>query len=141
MFVTRASRHDKSDIAEFLESEWPGETFNIDKGVAFIAREGAIVGHIRMIELGPQTLVIDEMLVREDKRGQGVGRRLMQSAMNNRGGTLFLCTHPETVEFYEKFGFSQREFDDLPDEVRAHHVEVADYPTKEGHVHVFLTAR
>ena len=141
MFITKASRHDKSDIQAFLENEWPHEKFNVDRGTAFIAREGAVVGHARLIEVAPQTLVVEEVVVKEDKRRQGIGSRLMEAAMNNKGGKLFLCCHEEHIPFYEKFGFSNRPFEELPEEVQQHHRDEGDHPTEEGHVHFFMTAR
>lgn len=141
MFITRASRHDKADIKEFLASEGGWEKVNVDRGTALIAREGAIVGHARLIEVAPQMVVVEEVLVKGDRRGQGLGRRLMEAAMNNKGGKLFLCAHPEHVAFYEKFGFSSVPFDELPAEVQQHHREEGDYPPEEGHEHVFMTAR
>ena len=141
MFITKASRHDKSDIQEFLQAEWPHENFNVDRGTAFIAREGAIVGHARLIEVAPQTLVVEEVVVKADRRREGLGTRLMEAAMNNKGGTLFLSCHEEHIPFYEKFGFSTRSFEELPAEVQKHHIDEGDHPTEEGHRHFFMTAR
>lgn len=141
MFITKASRHDKTDIKEFLEKEWPDSGFDVDRGTAFIAREGSVVGHTRLIEVAPQTLIVEEVVVQEDRRRQGIGTRLMEAAMNNKGGKLFLCCHGEHIPFYEKFGFSALAFDRLPDEVQSYHREEGDYPTEEGHEHFFMTAR
>lgn len=142
MFITKATRHDKSDIKEFLASEGPmWENANLDRGTAFIAREGTIVGHVRLIEVAPQMLVVEEVLVREDKRGQGIGTRLIEAAMNNKGGKLFLCCHAEHIPFYERFGFTAVDFESLPDEIRKHHIDEGDLPTEPGHEHFFMTAR
>jgi N-acetylglutamate synthase-like GNAT family acetyltransferase len=141
LFITKASRHDKTDIKDFLEKEWPGENFNVDRGTAFIAREGAIVGHARLIEVAPQTVVVEEVVVKDDRRRQGIGTRLMEASMNNKGGKLFLCCHEEHIPFYEKFGFSRVAFDELPGPVQQHHRDEGDFPTEEGHEHFFMTAR
>lgn len=141
MFITKATRHDKADIAEFLKSEWPSENFNVDRGTALVAREGKIVGHVRLIEVAPQTLVVEEVLVEKDRRRQGLGTRLMEAAMNNKGGKLFLCCHEEEMPFYEKFGFTSMPFDELPAEVQQYHRDQDDLPTEEGHEHFFMTAR
>lgn len=141
MFITKATRHDKVDIKEFLSSEWPKADFNVDRGTAFVAREGAIVGHARLIEVAPQTLVVEEILVKKDRRRQGVGTRLLEAAMSNQGGKLFLCCHEEEIPFYEKLGFSTVPFEDLPAEVQQHHRAEGDYPTEDGHAHFFMTAR
>jgi N-acetylglutamate synthase-like GNAT family acetyltransferase len=141
LFITKASRHDKSDIKEFLEKEWPDSSFNVDRGTAFIAREGAVLGHARLIEVAPQTLVVEEVVVQDGRRREGIGTRLIEAAMNNKGGKLFLCCHEEQIPFYEKFGFSGLAFDDLPDEVQQFHRDEGDYPTRQGHQHFFMTAR
>ena len=140
MFIARASRHDKGDIRELIEAQgW--DTDHLDEGTTLIAREGAVTGCVRLIEVEPQTVVIDDFIVREDKRGQGLGRQLMQAAMNNRGGTLYLCCHDDVIAFYEKLGFSQMPFEELPDSVQSYFKRVDDYPTDHDHEHFFLKAR
>lgn len=141
MFITKASRHDKSDIEQFLREEGPWEKFDVNRGTAFIAREGVIVGHVRLIEVAPTTVVVEEVLVKADKRRQGIGTRVMEAAMNNKGGTLFLCCHDGEIPFYGKLGFSLIAFEDLPDEVQEHHRLKGDHPTAGGQEHVFMTAR
>ena len=140
MFIARASRHDKGDVRELIEAEgW--DTDHLDEGTTLIAREGAVTGCVRLIEVEPQKVVIDDFLVRKDKRGQGLGRQLMQAAMNNRGGTLYLCCHDDVIAFYEKLGFAQMPFEELPDSVQSYFKRVDDYPTDDDHEHFFLTAR
>ena len=141
MFITKGTRHDKADIKEFLNVEGPWQHVNVDRGAAFIAREGSIVAHARLIEVAPQKLIVEEVLVRKDKRGQGLGRRIVEAAMNNRGGKLYLCCHDEHIAFYEKLGFSLVDFESLPPEVQQYHRDEEDYPTEEGHQHFFMTAR
>src|SRR5918912_2041515 len=80
MFITRATRHDRSDLEKLLmDHEWDVEL--LDKGVAFIARDGAIVGTVRLIEVAPQVVVVEDVLVHKDRRNQGIGRQLIQAAM------------------------------------------------------------
>lgn len=141
MFITKASRHDKADIEAFLRDEWPGEKMDVDLGTAFVAREGAIVGHARLIEVSPQTLVVEEVVVKGDRRGEGIGTRVVEAAMNNRGGKLFLCCHEEQIPFYEKLGFSLVPFERLPEGVQKHHRDRGDFPPGEDHEHFFMTAR
>lgn len=140
MFIARATRHDRDDIKALLEEQgW--DTDNIAEGTALIARSGAVVGCIRLVEVEPQKVVLDDVVVAKGKRGGGLGRRLVEAAMNNRGGTLYLCCHDDVIGFYSKFGFSEKPFDDLPEPVQDYFKRVGDYPTKEGHEHFFLTAR
>lgn len=142
MFITRATRHDKADLEEFFKSEeWADPV--LDRGVAFIARDGAIVGNVRLIPMEPETHVVEDVVVRSDRRGQGLGERLMQAAMNSKGGTLYLCCHPERLRFYGSLGFTELPFDDLPVSVRSYFEEHGDSPDKlpPDHIHHFMRAR
>jgi N-acetylglutamate synthase-like GNAT family acetyltransferase len=141
MFITKASRHDKADIEELLKTEWPDDDIDVNHGTGFVAREGAIIGHARLKELTPQMLVVEQVVVKTDRRREGIGTRVMEAAMNNKGGKLFLCCHAEHIPFYEKLGFSDVPFQELPEEVQEHHRAEGEYPTEEGHQHFFMTAR
>jgi predicted N-acetyltransferase YhbS len=140
MFITRMTRHDKDDVRAFLkERRW--EDANIDEGVVFIARDGGIVGSIRLVEVAPQMLIVEDVLVTEPRRGQGIGRQIVQAAMNSRGGTMYLCAHDDVISFYEKFGFTELPFDVQPEVVQEYFKLHGDYPTEPGHDHYFMTAR
>jgi hypothetical protein len=79
VLLTRATRHDRSDIEQLLRQEgWPD--VNLGVGTAFIARDGAVVGFVRIIEVGPGVLVMDDTVVRSNRRRQGIGGRLLQVA-------------------------------------------------------------
>src|SRR5688500_19511498 len=105
MFITRATRHDADDILSLLATNEWAEDFAPQKGKTFIARDGGVIGHVQLIEVEPQTVVIDQVLVLEERRGDGIGTKLMQAAMNSLGGKLFLCCHEERIPFYERLGF------------------------------------
>lgn len=143
MFITRASRHDYDDIRALLETNEWHEDFNPKRGKSYIARDGGVIGHVQLIEVEPQVVAIDQVLVLEERRGNGVGTKLMQAAMNSLGGKLFLCCHEDRIAFYERLGFTllPNGYDDAPASVQAFWREVDDYPTPEGHEHFFLTAR
>jgi len=140
MFVTRATRHDRGDLQELLESQgW--DDVDLTEGSAFIARDGAIVGCVRMVEVAPQVVVVDDVLVREGRRGEGIGRRVMQAAMNSRGGRLYLCCHPERIAFYRHLGFEEVAIDECPAPVVRYWEKVGDHPTPPGHEHHYMKAR
>lgn len=143
MFITRATRHDKDDLRALLATRDWAEDTNLDEGTAFIARDGGVIGCVRLIEVEPQAVVVDSVLVQEDRRGNGIGTRLMQAAMNSRGGKLFLCCHDDRIAFYERLGFALLAggFEDAPDSVQSYWRRCGDYPTEPGHEHFFLTAR
>ncbi|MGH2756972.1 MAG: GNAT family N-acetyltransferase [Actinomycetota bacterium] len=143
MFITRATRHDFADLQELLTPTRDAPEVDLKEGTAFVARDGGIVGCLRLVEVQPQTVVVDNVLVVEDRRGDGIGTRLVQAAMNTRGGRLFLCCHEERIAFYERLGFSllPNGFDDAPEPVQDYWRKVRDYPTPQGHEHFFMTAR
>lgn len=140
MFITRATRHDRADIEE-LYKEYGWENEHLDKGKAFIARDGGVVGALRLVEVEPNTLVVDGVLVKEGRREAGIGRQLMQTALNSRGGTLYLCCHDNRMRFYGHFGFEEIDVMDAPESVRKYWEEIGDWPTPPGHEHFFMKAR
>jgi predicted GNAT family N-acyltransferase len=141
MFITRAGRRDTDEIAQlYKDNEW-GDDLDLTKGVAFIARQGPVVGAVRLLELEPQTVIVEDVVVDEVHRGNGIGAQLMRAAMNSRGGKLFLSCHADVIPFYERFGFAERPFDDLPVPVQEYFRATGDYPSDPGHQHYFLTAR
>ena len=119
MFVTRATRHDAADIADLLAAhDWPVE--EASSGTFFLAREGAAVGCVRLWEVAPQTVVVRDVMVASERRREGIGARLMQTAMNSRGGTLYLRCGAQEAPFFERFGFAPVGADELPEAVDAH---------------------
>lgn len=140
MFITRGTRHDKADIEEFYKRhDWADA--NVDGGVVFVARDGAIVAALRLIEVAPNVVVVDHVLVEKDRRGAGVGTSLMGAAMNSRGGRLFLSCHEPRIPFYERLGFRVLPAEDCPESAVGYWTEVGDIPWSEDHVHYFMTAR
>ena len=127
MFITRASRHDRDEIASFLESQGRPRDGG-SKGTVFFAREGGIVGAVRLIEVGPQALVVDEMVVDQGRRRQGIGTNLMQAVMNSRGGTLFVSTDPTYAPFFNRLGFEEVTSGDAPEPVVTHLASSPDAP-------------
>ncbi|MDQ3618927.1 MAG: GNAT family N-acetyltransferase [Actinomycetota bacterium] len=140
MFITRATRHDRDDIQQLLAAQgWMDS--DLAEGVTYFARDGRVIGCVRLIEVEPQMVVIDDVLVAEARRGEGIGGDLMRAAMNAQGGVLYLCCHDEHIGFYEGFGFSQVDSDDLPGAVRAYLDRTGDLNPEPGHVHHFMVAR
>lgn len=143
MFITRSTRHDQADRIDFFETnDWDFHQGPL-KEVAFIARDGGVVGNVSLLEVDPQTSIVEDVVVDKERRGEGIGRRLMETAMNSRGGKLYLCCHPESLGFYDGFGFTEVPFDELPERIRELMIEdnAAPHQLAEGHVHHFLTAR
>lgn len=142
MFITRATRHDRDDLRDFYAREHGGSgPVDVASGTVFMARDGGIVGALRLIEIDPKTVVVDDVLVAEARRGAGIGAQVMQAAMNSRGGTLFLCCHDERLRFYRDLGFDEVDPDTMPDDVLAYFKQVGDYPSRPDHVRHFMKAR
>ena len=141
MFITRASRRDADEILEFYRGQQWDEDMDLSAGTALIARQRPIVGVVRLLDVAPQTVIVEDVVVHKDHRRTGIGSQLMRAAMNSRGGTLFLSCHDDTVPFYQRFEFSERPFESLPEPVQAHFRATGDYPSEPGHIHHFLTAR
>ena len=118
MFVTRAGRHDRSDLKEFIESRRGGEV-DMTEGTAMVAREGSIIGCIRLIEVDSGTLVYDDVLVAEG-RDETVAKQLIQAAMNNKGGTIFAAVPANGTDLFTDFGFAPIEPSDVPEPVTAY---------------------
>ncbi len=140
MFITRATRHDMADVEELLKAHgW--EDSDPREGTTFIARDGKVAGCVRLVEVAPHTLVVDDVLVREDRRGEGIGAQLMRAAMNSRGGTLYLCCHADKIDFYKQFGFNEVAPDALLEPVSNYFDKTGDLHPPEGHEHFFMAAR
>lgn len=140
MLITRATRHDHADMKELLETVGWGDS-EVTRGKSWIARDGKVVGMVRFIEVAPQTVVVDDVVVREDRRDEGIARRLIEAAMMGIGGALYLCCHPEHVAFYEKLGFVEVSANSLLEPVANYFDEQGDLNPEEGHVHHFMSAR
>jgi N-acetylglutamate synthase-like GNAT family acetyltransferase len=134
MFVTRAGRHDRSDLKEFIEARRGGDV-DISEGMAMIAREGSIVGCIRLIEVESDTLIYEDVLVAEG-HDETVAKQLIQAAMNNKGGTVFTAVPAAEVDLFSSFGFAPLERSDLPEPVAEYW---SSHPASEGLV--YLRAR
>jgi GNAT superfamily N-acetyltransferase len=140
LFITRATRHDKVDLEEFYaRHNWADA--NVDGGVAFIARDGEIVGALRLIELAPDAVIVDHVLVGAGRRREGIGSAVMKTAMNSRGGKLFLSCHEPVIPFYERLGFRVLPAEECPEPAVEYWRSVGDIPWSEDHVHYFMTAR
>lgn len=74
--------------------------------VAACDEEGRLTGTALLTPFGAQCATINMVIVDESQRGQGLGRRLMQAALD-RGGTrqLRLIATREGQPLYEKLGF------------------------------------
>jgi GNAT superfamily N-acetyltransferase len=65
-----------------------------------------LVGAVRFLTDGYFFGCVSEILVDPDYQGQGIGRRLMERALDVAPrGKLFLGAQPQSVEFFERLGY------------------------------------
>jgi GNAT superfamily N-acetyltransferase len=89
----------------------------IDDGRVLVAVSGGeVIGHLQLTGAGDQGQVeIKNMAVREERQGQGVGRRLVQAAVDLAAAeavtTLLVATAAADIgnlRFYQRQGFRMR---------------------------------
>ena len=103
----RESFEEAEDSAAQLDSY-------LELGEVLIARRGAdIVGHLQLVETAaPDELELKNMAVREDQRGSGVGRQLVEDGLRRAGerGVRRMIVATATADignfrFYQRCGF------------------------------------
>lgn len=116
----------RPDLYVMPEELYPACLYNqaLEQKSLFVARlEGLVAGYLRVRRLDAEgnglvprrELVVEELCVREDLRGQGIGTRMLQEAavLAKAFGctSLRLGTYPQNEEalaFYQKLGFTVR---------------------------------
>jgi predicted N-acetyltransferase YhbS len=141
VFITKATRHDRADIAEFLAANGFGGG-DVARGATFFARDGGVIGSIRLVEVEPGAVVVDDMVVAAERRRQGIGTSLMRAAMNSRGGALFVRCVSQHRPFFEDVGFATVPESELPAAVRVY-LSARDHPDRPptGSGRLFMRAR
>lgn len=116
----------RPDLYTMPEALYPEPLYvqALEQKSLFVARqEGTVVGYLRIRRLDAEgnglvprrELVVEELCVREDLRGQGIGTRMLQEAavLAKAFGctSLRLGAYPQNEEalaFYQKLGFTVR---------------------------------
>jgi GNAT superfamily N-acetyltransferase len=91
----------------------------IDAGRVLVAvSDGAVIGHLQLTGTGdPEQAEIKNMAVRETRQGQGIGRRLIQAAVDLAAAeagtvtTILVATAAADIgnlRFYQRQGFRMR---------------------------------
>ena len=77
-------------------------------------KNGDLVGFVRVVGDGFLYFYIQDLIVRHDMRGLGIGRELMDRLMRDlddlvpNGGMIGLMSAKDKEHFYETFGFHKR---------------------------------
>jgi GNAT superfamily N-acetyltransferase len=110
----RASLRSLFELAEDSAAELDSY---IDDGRVLVATSaGEIIGHLQLTGTSdPRQVEIKNMAVREDRQGQGVGRRLIQAAVDLAAAgavtTIVVATAAADIgnlRFYQRQGFRMR---------------------------------
>jgi GNAT superfamily N-acetyltransferase len=89
------------------------ERMSLDHTVAVTARkvDGALVGYLRILTDHAYIFYILDVMVAPEWRKRGIGKHLMQTAIDQckTGGfiKIFLTSIPGTEPFYQQFGFKE----------------------------------
>ena len=72
---------------------------------------GRLIGFVRAITDGLYRALIDDVVVDESQRGNGIGSELMQRLLARLESVeeIFLRCGPNVVPFYERHGFQRAE--------------------------------
>lgn len=129
--IVSATLLEKNEIADFLfeHLDQYGDTredimkcldyalnnFPHQGGYAILAREqGKIVGAVVVNKTGMEGYIPENILVYiavdNTQRGKGIGKALMESAINNAKGSIALHVEPDNParKLYEKLGFTNK---------------------------------
>ena len=89
-----------------LDTDTQKQVFLNSYAVAFAYDGEKLIGCGRVISDGICQAAMYNIAVNEDYHGQGIGRRIIESLLEQvKGCTVTLYTHPRSVALYEKFGF------------------------------------
>jgi GNAT superfamily N-acetyltransferase len=108
------------------------------QGETWRARDGdEVIGVLRLVDAGPDTY-IEDVIVREDRRGKGIGSQMMRAAMDSRDGGFYLVCHDERIAFYQRLGYEEVAKEELPELVAAACDSEGDLNTDHDHLHHFM---
>jgi GNAT superfamily N-acetyltransferase len=89
-------------------------------GDVLVSREGDdVVAAIHLVSFPPHDVLVGAMVVREHRRGRGIGAALMRAAMASTPGVWWLECRRERVAFYRRLGFDLVEEAAVPPDIRA----------------------
>lgn len=107
-------KHLKDALALSRQAQWPHRledwslTLALSQGLVAVDAEAKVVGTVLMTPYGEDAATINMVIVDEGWRGQGLGRRLMDEAMDLAGDRpLRLVATTDGLPLYEKLGFRE----------------------------------
>ena len=132
---------ERSAVVSLMRAhEW--EIDRLDQGEVWVARDdGEVIGVVHGVEVEPRTFYVESVLIREDRRGAGVGSELMRAVASSHQGDVLLGCHDNRVAFYERLGYVGVTEADLSAAERDHAYLNDDLPSREDHVHSMMRFR
>ena len=107
LFTLRPAREgDLPSIRMFAYLEGMGEIPSIEGVTVAISPGDDVVGFIRISREGDGPAHVNPVVVYETWRGYGVGRALVEDALE-REGELRLVARGESIDFYKRLGFCE----------------------------------
>lgn len=91
-----------------LDAETQQEVFERSYAVVFLFDNEELIGFGRAISDGICQAAIYNIALDERYQGKGLGREIINELIEQvKQCNIILYTHPKTIEFYEKLGFSK----------------------------------
>lgn len=114
--ISRAKPLDDDAILRLhREAGWADS--RVDGEVWVARQEGELVGSLQFVDLAPELLLITAMVIREDRRGRGIGRKLLAEVLRTRSADWWLECRRERIRFYSGLGFGLVDRTDVPSSV------------------------
>ena len=107
-----AETHLEAALRLSRQTGWPHRledwamALSLSQGVIAVDSHGEAVGTVLLTPFGPDAATINMVIVDRDRRGQGLGRRLMAAALEIGGARrLRLVATPDGMPLYRQLGF------------------------------------
>lgn len=125
----KAEEKDQGKILDLLEMN-DGDRENISAGQFVVAKEnGAVIGCIRIKELSAGTSELASLVVDENYRGNGIGKKLVGEMLKQyQKRPVYLLCDLKNAGFYEKCGFKIIDGKFLPSDLLALYNKILKMP-------------
>ncbi|WP_415469017.1 GNAT family N-acetyltransferase [Clostridium saccharoperbutylacetonicum] len=91
-----------------LDAETQQKVFERSYAVVFLFDDEELIGFGRAISDGICKAAIYNIALDERYQGKGLGKKIIDELIEQvKQCNIILYTHPKTIEFYEKLGFSK----------------------------------